>query len=825
MLLDGRDEALGIVVDAMLTLKREWLAITRAASVAFVAYFGRLPNVGERGETVDFVVWKDSIKRRVGWVQAFGLARLVRAAGVVSTTLALVSCGGPAPSENVLSSMSRIERINAKHASEQTRLSVSGQSHIMKLRRDGQLGATNRTQQNGRVVDVINAWHTTSEGDELLTSYVVYSFLADGVFTDGTVRDSAATTEVWRFSNGGGGTWCPVISGLPFSVASLQTLDATSNATAGYVDIRFLTGSADGVVGRVGFRDSKPNAASCSATSVEISPLPDASSIYTVVVNNLAPRRIDNMKLVSVDETAVPGSARRYVGVQYLYAWGGVSCVGGSTIDNGTGQCGAYTSAPLTVTPLKNGSPAGSTTFVLNRDGDRRSDLTGEVNEVTDFDARITPASTGGLNFAMAIAFRRDNGQQPRSQLLRFGKSVGAFPGDYVEPVWNDTLGPISFGYPSAPSAHAIKIDPRADVVYASYNGGQFPFNPLVCDYATSKCTDMRPFTTKDYLVLETRFASISTFASKEALDAYSFDPASVLVNAIPTELRSAPWALEIGVTSQSRDMHPGTVGLNESFATQFANSSTTGSFFGVMASQLDAFVTVDQSGALKLHALTRLDDLGIFEESTQSRSVNGGVAYCVMGIRAGDTADKVDLSACARPRLGSADGTGMSLATARDVLKGSTYLSSPLLLRYSVSPKGSVSVTYVSKSGAISRINASESGTDWTSERAWVNISSGRPADCSAVLIKPSPVAASAATGFWGSIFGKVVFHASVLLAEILGEVVGGPVLAAGAGLLVDVVLDVFADGAREKARDTRDAQWTKIYDSVQLKASCKES
>jgi hypothetical protein len=91
--------------------------------------------------------------------------------------------------------------------------------------------------------------------------------------------------------------------------------------------------------------------------------------------------------------------------------------------------------------------------------------------------------------------------------------------------------------------------------------------------------------------------------------------------------------------------------------------------------------------------------------------------------------------------------------------------------------------------------------------------------------LIKPSPVAASAATGFWGSIFGKVVFHASVLLAEILGEVVGGPVLAAGAGLLVDVVLDVFADGAREKARDTRDAQWTKIYDSVQLKASCKES
>lgn len=773
---------------------------------------------------MDFIVWKDSIKRRMGWVQAPGLGRLVLSFGVVATTVALVSCGHSAPSENVLLSTSRIERINAKHASEQTRLSVAGQFHIMKPRRDGQLGATNRTQQNGRVVDVINAWHTTSEGDELLTSYVVYSFLADGVFTDGTVRDSAATTEVWRFSNGGGGTWCPVISGLPFSVASLQPLDSTSNATAGYVDIRFLTGSADGVVGRVGFRDGKPNAASCSSTSSEISPLPDASSIYTVVVQNLAKRRIDNMKLVSVDEAALPASARRYVGVQYLYAWGGASCVGGSTIDNSTGQCGAYVSAPLTVTPLKNGSPAGITAFVLSRNDDPRSDLFGDVNEITDFDARITPASTGGLNFAMAIAFRRDTGQPPRSQLLRFGKSVGAFPGDYVEPVWNDTLGPISSGYPSAPRAHAIKIDPRADVVYASYNGGQFPFNPLVCDYASSKCTDMRPYTTKDYLVLETRFASISTFANKEALDAFSFDPASVLVNAIPTELRNAPWALEIGVTSQSRDLHPGTVGLNESFATQF-DSTSIGSYFGVMASQLDAFVTVDQSGALKLHALTRLDDLGIFEDSTHRRSVNGGVAYCVMNIRVGNAADKIDLSACARPRLGSVDGTGMSLATARDVFKGSTYLSSPLLLRYSVSPKGSVSVTYVSKSGAISRINASESGTDWASERAWVSISSGRPADCTSVLIGPSRVAASAATGFWDSVFGKVVFHASVLLAEILGEVVGGPVLAAGAGLLVDVVLDEFADNAREKARDTREAQWLKVYDSAQLKTSCKES
>lgn len=51
----------------------------------------------------------------------------------------------------------------------------------------------------------------------------------------------------------------------------------------------------------------------------------------------------------------------------------------------------------------------------------------------------------------------------------------------------------------------------------------------------------------------------------------------------------------------------------------------------------------------------------------------------------------------------------GASHALASQIAKGGSYMTSPSRVRYAVSPKGTVQVTYVSKAGAISTIDASE--------------------------------------------------------------------------------------------------------------------
>ena len=109
-------------------------------------------------------------------------------------------------------------------------------------------------RKHGRVVDVIQAW-PSNNASELLVTYVIYGFLGPDLYQTGAIpKSGAATTEVWRYSPGGGGTWCPsLLTGLGFSVA-VQPLPVVNDSASSAVNIRFITGSADGVVGRVEFR-------------------------------------------------------------------------------------------------------------------------------------------------------------------------------------------------------------------------------------------------------------------------------------------------------------------------------------------------------------------------------------------------------------------------------------------------------------------------------------------------------------------------------------------------------------------------------------------
>jgi hypothetical protein len=138
--------------------------------------------------------------------------------------------------------------------------------------------------------------------------------------------------------------------------------------------------------------------------------------------------------------------------------------------------------------------------------------------------------------------------------------------------------------------------------------------------------------------------------------------------------------------------------------------------------------------------------------------------------------------------------------------------MSSPLFIRFSVSPSGTALLTYVSLSGAIAQINASDPGTDWTGLQAWTTISPGRSAGCHAKLFKPTPPSAPAYT-FWSDIFKSSVLWLVAYGVSAIAEPVG---------IMVDVALTLGSETATLQDQATADFAWRNVYQGVRLDTEC---
>ena len=141
--------------------------------------------------------------------------------------------------------------------------------------------------------------------------------------------------------------------------------------------------------------------------------------------------------------------------------------------------------------------------------------------------------------------------------------------------------------------------------------------------------------------------------------------------------------------------------------------------------------------------------------------------------------------------------GFGYSYSLASQIAAGGSYLTSPDKVRYSVSPKGLFSITYISKAEAISTIDASEKSTDWSGPNAWTTISAGQAAECNAVLLKPAKP-----DPMPGYVLGQPKHMAVKVSKFVVKAAVGeaaGPVVGFAAGKAVDY-LSAWVSAAQAK-------------------------
>lgn len=747
-----------------------------------------------------------------------------------ASALVLSACGGSgSTSPEQLDTAAHTAAANSKHEAQTLESTPAKQRH-----KSGLLGASPSSypagvRKHGRVVDVIQAW--PKNNSELLVTYVVYGFVSPELYQTGAIPASgSATTEVWRYSPGGGGTWCPIITaGLGFSVAGIQALPTLNDQTSSAVNIRFITGSTDGVVGRVEFRDNNPLASNCDNIATDIQPLPNKANFYSVIQPAISIGSIEKFKLVDIDEGKTLTAAKKYDGYQYLFSWGLPTCAGAWAIGT-DGKCGTFGVSQLRSLLLKNGEPVQGATLVFQEPhGNRASNF--DVNTVTDFDARIKANADGGIDFAYATAFLHTTTNSKLSDRLRFGKtSVKTLTDVIPEPVWIDAIDQSLVSSRAMPQQ--VVISPTADMVYVTYHGLSAPDKAQVlCDFSTQACKALNPLTSNPaFPALESKFAPIRSFVPNDTAAAQAFNPREYMMRVAPYFTNVPIPVIENLALSTRTSSAYGVVGAgqmlldrNMLFQYKHGNPATSySSITGMAIGQFESFAVFNaDNNQTVVHQLFQFNDYGGYDEDdTQHQDVHGGIAYCVFPVNADGS---LGINACTNPRLGQANGVGSAYATAAQIAKGGSYMTSPSMIRYSVSPKGTVHVTYISKAGAISTIDASEKTTNWTGSNAWITISGGQAAECNAVLTKPMVPNPIPADNFWDSLKQKAVAGTASYLAKAILSEAAGPIVGWAAGKGVDYLFGMGERAALEKKQADQYDAWVAVYDAIKLKTACK--
>lgn len=759
--------------------------------------------------------------------------RLMLLALCVASAMALTACGekGSAASvgERGFQTDEHTAAVNDMHQTQALAAVPSQQRHHPSL-----LGASSgnypaTVRKHGRVVDVIQAWPNNNA--ELLVTYVVYGFLSPDFYQTGAIpKTGAATTEVWRYSPGGGGTWCPIITtGLGFSTAGVQTLSVVNDPASSAVDIRFISGSADGVVGRVEFRDSDPLASNCDNVASEIKTLPAKTSFYSVIQPAESIGSVEKFKLVDIDEGRIPAVSRKFSGYQYLYSWGLPVCAGAWAIGK-DGTCNTFGVSPLRSLLLKNGEPVQAATHLFqDPHGNRGSYF--DVNTVTDFDARVKANANGGIDFAYATAFLETTTDSSHSDRLRFGKtSINALTDTIPEPAWIDSLDQ------SLVTSHAIPqqviVSPSSDIAYVTYHGLTAPDKAQVlCNFSERACITPNPLTNnRAFPALESRFSSIRSFVPTEISISQVFTPQDFVLRTAPY-FNSVPVPLidNRAILSNSSNAYGfaggAQIGLHANILFQYKKGNPSTSYSSITAMAIGQFDNVAVFDAVKkqtfIHQVFQFNDYGGYDQDgTQHQDTHGGVAHCVFPVNADGS---LGLNSCGNSRLNQASGVGYSYSLATQIAKGGSYLTSPDKVRYSVSPKGSVNVTYISKAGAISTIDASEKTTDWSGPNAWTTISGGQAAECNAVLLKPTMPNPIPPDAFWDSLKHMAVKGAASYIVKTAVSEAVGPVVGFAAGKGVDYIFGMGERAALAKKESDQYNAWTQVYDAIKLQTACK--
>lgn len=684
-------------------------------------------------------------------------------------------------------------------------------------------------RKHGRVIDVIQAWPSNSS--EQMVTYVVYGFLSPELYQTGQIPNSGAgTTEVWRYSAGGGGTWCPVITtGLNFSTAGVQALPSVNVASSNAVDISFITGSADGVVGKVSFRDTNPLASSCDNIVNDIQPIPGKSSFYALIQPAEGLGSVESFKLVDVEEGNIPDAQKKYQGYQYLLSWGLPACAGAWAVDK-TGNCGTYGISPLRGLLLKNGEPVGNSDHIFQDPHGNRGTYF-SVNQVSDADVVIKANDTGGIDFKYAMAFLKTTTDTAHSDRLRFGKtSITQLSEKIPEPIWIDAVDQTLVSHTAIPQK--VTLSPTSDIVYVAYHGLTAPDKAqLLCDYQGNICKSTSPpVSNRGFPALESRFSKIRSFVPNEVESLMPFNTDTYV-------LRTAPYYTNIPIptiqndvmNSQSTNPHnyvsSTLIGFDSNMLFQYRDQGDYASYSQVTAmavGDFEGFVTFDsEKNQSFLHQVFQFNDYGGYDQDgTQHQATHGGVAHCISPIGADGG---LSLGACNHPRLNREDNTGFSYALASHIAKGGTYLTTPDKVRYSVSPTGKVNITYISSASAISTINASEKTTDWTGQHAWVTISSGQVAECNAVLSKPAKPDPLVPDTFWEGVKKNAFKKTASFIVKEGVKSAAGPLAGILVGFGMDAIFSMNEKTALKKREDDQYAAWTKVYDEIQLKTACK--
>ena len=761
-------------------------------------------------------------------------ARIVLSALCALSVLALTACSDSRdPASTGIRGFQPAEYTLAANNVHQTQASVAVPSR--QRHHPGVLGASSgnypaTVRKHGRVVDVIQAW-PSNNGGELLVTYVIYGFLSPDLYQTGAIpKSGAATTEVWRYSPGGGGTWCPIITtGLGFSVAGVQPLPVVNDSASSAVNIRFITGSADGVVGRVEFRDSNPLASNCDNVASEIQVLPNKGSFYSVVQPAESIGSIEKFKLIDIDEGKLPAATRKFSGYQYLFSWGLPTCAGAWAIGK-DGACTTFGVSPLRSLLLKNGEPVQAATHVFqDPQGNRGSYFS--VNTVTDFDARIKAGSNGGIEFSYATAFLETTTDSSHSDRLRFGKTaISALTDTIPEPVWIDSLDQSLVTSKAIPQQ--VVVAPTGDSVFVAYHGlTALDKAQVLCDFSARTCRTLNPLTNNPgFPALESRFSTFRSFVPPETAATQAFTPQDLVLRTVPY-FNSVPVpAIEnlamLSNASNAAGFAGGTtMGFSANMLFQYRKGEPSTSYSSITAMAIGAFENVavfdDAKKQAVIHQVFQFNDYGGYDQDgTQHQDTHGGIAHCVYPV---NTDGSLGVSACGNSRLNQPSGFGYSYSLASQIAKGGSYLTSPDKVRYSVSPKGLFSITYISKAGAISTIDASEKSTDWSGPNAWTTISAGQAAECNAVLLKPAKPDPMPQDTFWDSLKHMAVKGvASFVVKAAVGEA-AGPVVGFAAGKAVDYLFGMGERAAQAKKEAEQYNAWVQVYDAISLQSACK--
>ncbi|HOB67788.1 hypothetical protein [Ottowia sp.] len=714
------------------------------------------------------------------------------------------------------------------------------------------------------MVEVIPRWYVTGDGTEIEATYVVYSFAAGSLITNGNIDLSdpgrpPVVTEIWRYANSSG-TWCNVVGNLPMSVATAKVLLPDNPAVSPVGDpTRLLVGTADGVLGVIAFTDNRPQAQDCEQylgsdqqMHDQFAPAGPVASggtpaYYTPINVTGKVGAISAIKMYSImgpDNRPAP----QYAHMRVVFTWGGISCAIGSGYDTNSNDCTDNRPQPLTVTRISTDGTFLDTAPAFPS-GDPRAALVPD-NKVRDFDAYFSADAAGNTQYWLNALFYN---QPALSATTASAPASTAATFNAAPTGWTQTASFGDHGWPNAQAVAAVGgslgLDPSLFLQSivggdSTHSTGVVASAPAFQNVQLVTYFAYTPYGLNTANILTTRYAAAATRFTQ--LDASGFNnlvSVTSSASSSPSGATVLPWEVA-NSSSVARDgsYNPGTVPLYDGYA-----SSVPGTFYstfqgdngqtfsGVLFHSLSAVVVPNKAGTrLRAYVLLGAGDMsnaGNPDISFQAKRVGGGVYLCVL--TPDDLANILSGGACKHPRPVAAGEAqdGFVAADYTAMFPTASYQAAPALVRYSVSPSANVFVYVVNEAGAIVRINATEGSTDWTaSDKSWVTISGGRPARCYGQLVKPAapPQNPAPKQSWWKKAISKIVIP---MVAAGVGaiEIESGGVLAAAAMALAATDIDIGGGELFDYMFDKKDdqsqsiyQQWQNVYDGVGLNTVC---